>query len=94
MAKAASGATLGARVTLSLSGSSKSYSSKSLGLFASQVISHASLLNHILHLAQQLTPDVDEGLCFGRVVVLSSSFDNFLKSFQANTADQRLGHTT
>ena len=26
------------------------------------------------HLAQQLTPD-NEGLCFGRAVVLSSSFD-------------------
>ena len=35
------------------------------------------------HLAQQLTPD-DEGLYFGGAVVLSSSFDNFQKSSQAN----------
>ena len=35
------------------------------------------------HLAQQLTPD-NEGLCFGGAVVLSSSFDNFQKSSQAN----------
>ena len=83
MAKAASGATLGARVSLSLSGTSKPYSSKSLGLFASQVVFPYFILNHIPHLAQQLTPDV-EGLCFGGAVVLSSSFDNFLKSFQAN----------
>ena len=81
--KAASGATLGTRVSLSLSGTSKPYSSNSLGLFTSQVIFQCFILNHMPHLAQQLTPD-EEGLCFRGAVVLSSSFDNFLKSFQAN----------
>ena len=83
MAKAVSGATLGARVSLSLSDTSKSYSSKSLGLFASQVVFPYFILNHMPHLAHQLAPD-KEGLCFVGVVVLSSSFDNFLKSSQAN----------
>ena len=55
-----------------------------VGLFASQVIFPCFILNHILHLSQQLTPDDEEGLCFWGAAVLSSSFDNFLKSFQAN----------
>ena len=46
--------------------------------------SHASFLNQIQHLAQQLTPNDEECPCFGGDVVLSSFFDNFLKSFQAN----------
>ena len=84
MIKAASGATtLVTRVSLSLSGTSKPYYSKSLGMFVSQVVFQYFILNHIPHLTQQLTPDV-EGLCFGGAVVLSSSFDIFLKSFQAN----------
>ena len=66
-----------------LSGTSKPYSSKSLGLFVSQVVFPCFILNYTPHLAQQLTPD-EEGLCFGGAAVLSSSFDNFLKSFQAH----------
>ena len=65
MAQVTSGATLGARVSLSLSGTSKSYSSNSLGLLAPQVDFPSFNLNHILHLSQQLTPDEEEGLCFG-----------------------------
>ena len=84
MTKAASGAMLlVTRVSLSLSGTLRSYSSNSLGLLASQVVFPCFILNHMPHLAQQLTPDV-EGLCFGGVVALSSSFDTFLKTFQAN----------
>ena len=73
-----------ARVSLSLSNTSNPYSSKSLGLFTSQVVFPCFILNHILYLTQQLTPD-EKGLCFGgAAVVLSSSFDNFLRSSQAN----------
>ena len=92
MAKITSGATLGARVSLSLSGTSKPYSSKSLGLFASQVVFPCFILNHMPHLTQQLTLDA-ESLCFGEAIVLSSSFDNFLKPSQAKAVDQRLGQT-
>ena len=83
MAKAAPGATLGARVSLASQALQRSYSSNSLGLFTSQVVFPCFTLNHIPHLAQQLPP-TDEGLCIGGAVVLSSSYDNFLKSFQAN----------
>ena len=51
------GALLSTRVSLSISGTSKPYSSKSLSLFASQVVFPCFILNHIPHLAQQLTLD-------------------------------------
>ena len=62
----------------------KAYSSKSLGLFASLVAVSCFILNHMPRLTQQLTPNDEEGPCFRGAVGLSSLFDNFLKSFQAN----------
>ena len=59
MAKDTSGALLSTRVSLSLSGTSKPYSSKPLGLLASRVVFPYFILNHIPHLAQQLAPDVE-----------------------------------
>ena len=56
--------------------------SKSLGLFVSQVVFPYFILNHILHLSQQLTPDEEDGLCLWGAVVLSSLFNSFLKQFQ------------
>ena len=71
----------------------KTYSSKSLGLLASQVVFPYFTLNHIPHLTQQLTPD-EEDLYFGGAAVLSSSFDNFLKSFQAKHCRVEVGSNT
>ena len=39
-------------------------------------------LNNKSHLAQQLTPNDEVGLCFGGAAVLSSLFNGFLKQFQ------------